>query len=391
MPFGLTNAPATFQAMVQEILRPLLDICVIVYIDDILIYSQTEQDHIKNVRQVLELLRKNKLYGKMSKCEFFKESVEYLGHIISSKGITTDPKKVLSIKEWPQPRNLKELQSFLGLCNYYRRFIADYSRIATPLTDLTHKDTPFHWTTQTTEAFEELKKRMTKAPVLCIPNAELPFTVTTDASDFAVGAVLSQDQGNGPQPVAYTSRKMNVHERNYAAHEKETLAIMHALSKWRVYLEGRPFTVFTDHCTLRHFPEQPNLTRRQARWTEKMQEYEFEIKYLPGKLNVVADAISRRPDLQVNTVFYVVTDPSLSEQIKDTINKDQDFQPIIRTLQGLPVEKPVPTSLLQHYSLNSEGTLMYDQQRVCVPKGPIRTQLLYDHHDTPIAGHQGIE
>ena len=134
---------------------------------------------------------------------------------------------------------------------------------------------------------------MTKAPVLCIPDPDLPFTVTTDASDFAVGAVLMQDQGQGPQPIAFTSRKMNIHEKNYAAHEKETLAIMHALSKWRVYLEGRRFTVYTDHTTLRHFPEQPNLSRRQACWTEKMQEYDFDIKYLPGKQNVVADAISR--------------------------------------------------------------------------------------------------
>jgi hypothetical protein len=228
----------------------------------------------------------------MAKCEFFKESVEYLGHIISAQGIATDPKKVETVREWPTPANLKDLQSFLGLCNYYRRFIQDYSKIATPLTDLTHKDTPFHWTTQTQEAFDQLKTRMASTPVLCIPDPAYPFTVTTDASDYAVGAVLSQDQGHGPQPVAFISRKMNDHERNYATHEKETLAVMHALKKWRVYLEGRHFTVYTDHATLRHFPTQPDLTRRQARWTEKMQDYDFEIKYIPGKQNIVADALS---------------------------------------------------------------------------------------------------
>ena len=172
------------------------------------------------------------MYGNMAKCEFFKESVEYLGHVISSKGIATDPKKIESMKQWPVPTNLKEMQSFLGLCNYYRRFIEGYSKIAAPLTDLTHKDTPFTWTSQAMEAFEDLKNRMITAPVLCIPDPKLPFTVTTDASDFAVGAVLMQDQGQGPQPVAFTSQKMNSHERNYAAHEKETLTIMHALVKW---------------------------------------------------------------------------------------------------------------------------------------------------------------
>jgi hypothetical protein len=260
MPFGLTNAPATFQALVQEVLWPLLDISVIVYIDNILIYSTSNAEHTHHIRQVLELLRKHKLYGTIAKCEFFKDAVEYLGHIISAKGIATDPKKVEIIKTWPQPTNLKELQSFLGLCNYYRCFVADYSRIAAPLTDLTHKDTLYQWTTHTEQAFQALKEHMTQAPVLCIPSPDLPFLVTTDASDFAVGVVLAQDQGQGPQPVAFISHKMNPHERNYAAHEKETLAIMHALKKWRVYLEGRHFTVYTDHATLKHFLEQPDLT-----------------------------------------------------------------------------------------------------------------------------------
>src|SRR4051812_36723669 len=177
-----------------------------------------------------------------------------------------DPKKVETVQNWPIPTNLKDIQSFLGLCNYYCWFIQDYSKIAAPLTDLTHKDTPFNWTTTTQEAFEQLKHCMATTPVLCIPDPTLPFTITTNASDFAVGAVLSQGQGNGAQPVAFMSCKMNEHKRNYATHEKETLAVMHALKKWQVYLEGRHFTVYTDHATLCHFAEQPDLTCWQARW-----------------------------------------------------------------------------------------------------------------------------
>src|SRR3954468_13811425 len=225
MPFGLTNAPATFQALVQDILRPLLDKLVIVYIDDILIFSKTDAEHCEHIRQVLALLRQHKLYGKISKCEFFKTSVSYLGHIISNQGIATDPEKVEAIQAWPVPKSLKELQSFLGICNYYRRFVPHYSSIAAPLTQLTHKDTPYTWTTQTQTAFDTLCIALTRTPILCIPDPALPFVVTTDASGFAVGAVLQQDQGRGLQPVAFTSRKMNPAERNYSAYEQELLAI----------------------------------------------------------------------------------------------------------------------------------------------------------------------
>jgi RNase H-like domain found in reverse transcriptase/Reverse transcriptase (RNA-dependent DNA polymerase) len=341
---------------------------VIVYIDDILIYSQNDQDHTQHLRQVLDLLRQHQLYGKISKCEFFKESVKYLGHIISSEGIATDPKKVEVVKNWPQPKNLKELQSFLGLCNYYRWFIMDYSRIAAPLTDLTHKDVTYHWPPAAEEAFNEIKKRMTSTPVLCIPDPDKPFTVTTDASDFAMGAVLQQDQGQGPQPVAFTSRKMNPAERNYPAHDKELLAIMHALAKWRVYLQGRPFVIYSDHATLTHLEHQPNLNPKQVRWLGKMQDFHFKIVHIPGKQNVVADTLSRQSDLKLLVMSTAMAQEGITEQIKSQLLEDKEFQPIIHTLQGQTTNTPVPASLIKHYKLE-EGMLFYDQTRLCIPKG----------------------
>src|SRR5690349_23292405 len=180
---------------------------------------------------------------------------------------------------------------------------------------------------------------MVSAPVLCIPDPAYLFTVTTNASNFAVGAVLCQDQGNGPQPVAFTSHKMNTHERNYATHEKETLAVMHALKEWRVYLEGRHFIVYTDHATLRHFPDQPDLTCCQARWTEKMQDYDFEIKYILGKQNIVADALSQRPDLQLNTIFQIITDPSMAQQVQAKIPKISNSSPSFTPFRAFQLKR----------------------------------------------------
>ena len=242
LPFGLTNAPAVFMRLMNDIMRPLLDKCAVVFIDDILVYSSNHEEHQQHLRQVLERLREHKLYAKRSKCEFGKGSVTFLGHVLSADGIHTEPNKIRAIESWPALTNVEELRSFLGLASYYRRFIAGHARITVPLSRLLKKDVPFTWGADEQRAFETLKRALVTAPVLRSPDPDLPYVVTTDASDYAVGAVLSQDDGAGDRPVAFTSSTLNETRRRYAAYDKEMFAILEALRVWRPYLAGKPFT-----------------------------------------------------------------------------------------------------------------------------------------------------
>src|SRR5258708_4929797 len=211
MPFGLTNAPATFMNLMQTVFSPFLDEYVIVFLDDILVYSKNYDEHMKHLDTVLHTLRQHKLYAKKSKCKSLKHEISFLGHFINSHGIKMEPSKVDAVLKWPQPKNLHDIRSFLGLAGYYRRFVKDFSKIAAPLTDLLHKNTPFDWTDKQESAFRQLKHAVSSAPVLIVPDPDKPYTVVTDASGFAIGAALCQDHGNGLQPCAYISRKMTTH------------------------------------------------------------------------------------------------------------------------------------------------------------------------------------
>ncbi|CAI7800469.1 unnamed protein product [Closterium sp. NIES-54] len=215
MPFGLTNTPATFQAEMNHILRPLLDECVVVYLDDILIYSRDMKQHIEHLRRVFEILRREKFYVKLSKSELALKKVQFLGHIVSAQGVHVDPKKIKAVRTWKTPENVKELQQFLGFANYYNQFVPQYAKIATPLTNLLKKNTPFKWEDVHQQAMEQLKTALMSAPVLILPDPEKDYVIEADASDQAVGAVLMQDQGKGLQPIAYLSKKLHGAELNY--------------------------------------------------------------------------------------------------------------------------------------------------------------------------------
>lgn len=293
--FGLTNAPAIFNRLMQDIFRPYLDDFVLVFFDDILVYSKSEEEHHEHVRKVLEVLRQHKLYAKRSKCTFFTPQIEYLGFVVTQDGITVDPAKVKDILEWPVPVSVKEIRGFLGITGWYRVFIRDYSLIAAPLTNLLKKECKIIWLPEHQESFEKLKAIISFEPVLKLPDFSQPFEVVTDASKLALGGVLNREE----RPVAFTSRKLRAYELNYTTHDLELLAVIHALKLWRHYLLGRKFQLVTDHRSLKWIFTQESLNMRQRRWIEVLHEFEFDIKYRPGKENVVADALSRKSFLCV--------------------------------------------------------------------------------------------
>ena len=267
MPFGLTNAPATFQHFMNDTFRDLLDQSVVVYLDDILIYSADEKEHQKHVRLVLERLLSARLYAKAEKCEFHRSEIEFLGYVVSPSGIKMDPKKVSAITSWPVPQSVHDIQVFLGFANFYRRFVKGYSKITLPLTALLAKDSKFTWSPSAQQAFETLKSAFTTAPVLAHFDPSRQSVVETDASDFAIGCILSQYSDDGTlHPVAFYSRKFTPAEINYEIYDKEMLAIVTAFREWRQYLEGSQHQIkmFTDHKNLEWFTTTKNLTRRQA-------------------------------------------------------------------------------------------------------------------------------
>ncbi|KAL0146463.1 hypothetical protein M9458_058231 [Cirrhinus mrigala] len=301
MPYGLANSPAIFQSFINEILKDFLNKFVIAYIDDILIYSKSEAEHINHVRTVLSRLLENQLYVKAEKCEFHVNQTSFLGYYISHQVIKMDTAKVQAVTEWPQPTTIKELQRFLGFANFYRRFIRNYSTVASPLTSLLKgKPNKLKWTEEANRAFISLKERFTSAPILRHPDPNLPFIIEVDASDCGIGAVLSQRHGQPGKlhPCAFFSRKLTCAERNYDVGNKELLSVKAGIEEWRHWLEGatHPFQVITDHKNLEYIRGVKRLSPCQARWALFFTRFQFTVTYRPGSKNSKADALSRRYD-----------------------------------------------------------------------------------------------
>jgi RNase H-like domain found in reverse transcriptase/Reverse transcriptase (RNA-dependent DNA polymerase)/Integrase zinc binding domain len=395
--FGLTNSPATFQTMMNHILRDLIgEGKVAVYLDDILIFTKDLAEHREIIRRVLQILRENKLSLKPQKCEFEREEMKYLGMIIGRGEVRMDPAKVTAVGKWPTPKNKKEVQQFLGFANYYRRFIRGFSGVARPLTALTGNSL-WHWGSEQTEAFEELKRRICSEPVLMIPVDNAPYRLEVDSSDYASGAVLSQRVDDKWHPIAYMSKALNETQWNYEIYDKEMLAIMTALDEWRQYLLGasEKFEIWTDHQNLQYFRKPQKLNRRQARWVSELAEYHYDLKHKAGKSNVKPDILSRRPDLErgendnENVILLKPEHFRRQEFIFQSL--DDDFLTRIRASSGAK-DRIVERALAgneKSWQEHEDGVVTW-QERIYVPRNKrLREDIIREHHDSVAAGHPG--
>jgi hypothetical protein len=400
MLFGLTNAPAHFMNLMNKVFIEYLDRFVVVFIDDIFIYSKSDSDHEEHLRLVLQKLRDNQLHAKFSKCEFWIGEVPFLGHIISNGGISVDPAKVKEIVAWSIPTIVTEVQSFLGLAGYYRRFIEGLSKNSKPMTSLLEKGREFKLDEKCQDSFDQLKKRLMSPPVLVMPDLQKGFDIYCDACGQGLGCVLMQEG----HVIAYASRQLWKHELNYPTHDLELAAVVHALKIWRHYIMGTKCQVYKYHKSLKYIFTRKDLNLRQRHWLELIKDYDLEIHYHPGKANLVADALSwkehvhsaivvrlpeelakdfERLNLGIVTHTEGVTielEPTLEQEIrKGQIGdaKIQDIKDLITEGRGLD------------FIEDEQGTIWF-KNRICVPDiDSLRETILKEAHDSVYSIHPG--
>jgi len=381
MPFGLSGAPATFQRAMHDVFRDLLDKGVVIYLDDVLIYSHDEESHLRLLDTVLRRLHEHHFFAKLQKCTFMTQEVVFLGHVVSKDGLRPVHDKVEAVRSWPRPCNKHEMRSFLGLCSYYRRYIHRFAHIAAPLIDLTRTHVSFVWESMHEAAFSELKEKLCSAPVLKLPDAKRPFVIHTDASSVGLGAVLSQEHDGRLHPVEFYSRKLTNTERRYDERDQEMLAVKEACAHWEHLLLGKHTCVYSDHENLSRFFHGKTIRRRDVRWLDQLQALDIEIRHVSGKDNSAADAFSRRPDYAaLNTLHVSMPQSDLLQQIarvtQERLESDEEF-----------VEKMAADT---RYFLE-DGLLKQregDRVRIVVPDNESANQILWEYHVG--CGHGGF-
>ncbi|KAK1697825.1 hypothetical protein QYE76_014522 [Lolium multiflorum] len=373
MPFGLTNAPSTFMRLMNHVLREFIGKFVVVYFDDILIYSRNESDHTIHIRHVLQVLRDNKLYGNLEKCTFCKDKVIFLGYVVSKHGVEVDVSKIEAIQNWPTPMNVSQVRSFHGLAGFYRRFVPNFSTIAAPLNELTKKGVVFEWGVAQDHAFDELKRLLTSAPLLALPDFNKQFEIECDASGIGIGGVLMQEG----RPIAYFSEKLSGAKLNYPIYDKELYALIRVLEVWQHYLWPKEFIIHSDHEALKYLKAQSTLHKRLAKWVEFIESFPYIIKHKKGKDNIVADALSRKNMLLTQLDVKI---PGL-EILCDLYATDHDFaEPYRLCALGKAWEK---------YHIH-DGFL-FRANKLCVPESSVRLLLLQESHAGGLMGHFGRE
>lgn len=387
--FGLTNAPAAFSRLISTLLKELNGECIVLFLDDVLVYSSSIEEHEQHLRRLFEILKEHGLYARRSKCKIGVPEVDFLGFKITKEGVYMQQRLMSAILDWPDPKSVHHVRQFIGLANFYRRFIKNYAQIIRPISDIIRKNS-FIWDTDQENSFSKLKEALTSAPVLCHASAEKTFIVSTDASKYAVGASLEQ---NG-HPIAYLSHRLSDPETRWDTGDQELLAFMIALREWSVYLRGRKFILRTDHEPIRYLQSKSKLTGRQYRWLDTLQEFSYDVEHIPGRQHVVPDALSRRPDHtpQIRLKAITMRDPQFPKRIKNAYPYDKWAKSLIPVLRDNETsdDRKVMTHK-RNYSFE-DGYIYWkgtNDLRIYVPDhGTIRTDIINHYHGV---GHLGID